>query len=268
MARKQNKIPFGYLWKSFVYLLLWTRIDMRWYPAFVFSVIVSKRGHRFDLLNTKRAFVHWCIGEGMEEGWILWSSWGFGCRWEGLWKSRLWFSRLQWCGGKLRNTKFLSLPYHFYIWFSYENPCMPLVQNKWNYPMFIFYDSVMSVIYSLFLKEKQKSVTTCLSIHEKKRKCLGYMIWSKFSSMIHVVCGVHTIFFFLASVVYVNFLGCGPRIVWPWTKVDERGKKKKLHFVFKLEKEVNLSFLICSYYRSPFDQRVKPWPLNTEENKQ
>jgi tubulin alpha len=30
--------------------------------------IVGSMGHKFDLLNTKRAFIHWYVGEGMEEG--------------------------------------------------------------------------------------------------------------------------------------------------------------------------------------------------------
>lgn len=30
--------------------------------------VISRMGHKFDLLMKKRAFVHWFVGEGMEEG--------------------------------------------------------------------------------------------------------------------------------------------------------------------------------------------------------
>jgi tubulin alpha len=29
---------------------------------------LSRIDHKFDLMHAKRAFVHWCVGEGMEEG--------------------------------------------------------------------------------------------------------------------------------------------------------------------------------------------------------
>jgi tubulin alpha len=28
----------------------------------------SRLGHKFDLMYSKRAFIHWYVGEGMEEG--------------------------------------------------------------------------------------------------------------------------------------------------------------------------------------------------------
>ena len=30
--------------------------------------VFSRLDHKFDLMYTKRAFVHWFVGEGMEEG--------------------------------------------------------------------------------------------------------------------------------------------------------------------------------------------------------
>merc|ERR1712118_399397 len=30
--------------------------------------VFSRIDHKFDLMYSKRAFVHWCVGEGMEEG--------------------------------------------------------------------------------------------------------------------------------------------------------------------------------------------------------
>ena len=33
--------------------------------------VFSRIDHKFDLMYSKRAFVHWYVGEGMEEGWLL-----------------------------------------------------------------------------------------------------------------------------------------------------------------------------------------------------
>ena len=30
--------------------------------------VISRMSHKFDLMMRKRAFVHWYVGEGMEEG--------------------------------------------------------------------------------------------------------------------------------------------------------------------------------------------------------
>lgn len=30
--------------------------------------VISRMSHKFDLMFKKRAFVHWFVGEGMEEG--------------------------------------------------------------------------------------------------------------------------------------------------------------------------------------------------------
>lgn len=30
--------------------------------------VISRVNHKFDLMYAKRAFVHWYVGEGMEEG--------------------------------------------------------------------------------------------------------------------------------------------------------------------------------------------------------
>ncbi|CAG4919712.1 unnamed protein product [Colias eurytheme] len=35
---------------------------------YVFRSMVVKLDHKFDLMYAKRAFVHWYVGEGMEEG--------------------------------------------------------------------------------------------------------------------------------------------------------------------------------------------------------
>jgi len=36
--------------------------------VFVCSEALSRIDHKFDLMYAKRAFVHWYVGEGMEEG--------------------------------------------------------------------------------------------------------------------------------------------------------------------------------------------------------
>lgn len=30
--------------------------------------VISRMDHKFDLMRNKRAFIHWYVGEGMEEG--------------------------------------------------------------------------------------------------------------------------------------------------------------------------------------------------------
>ena len=39
---------------------------LRWSPDIV-SPLISTADYKFDLLYSKRAFVHWYVGEGMEE---------------------------------------------------------------------------------------------------------------------------------------------------------------------------------------------------------
>ena len=34
----------------------------------LFVIQISRLDHKFDLMYAKRAFVHWYVGEGMEEG--------------------------------------------------------------------------------------------------------------------------------------------------------------------------------------------------------
>ena len=36
--------------------------------SFSFDELYSRIDHKFDLMYAKRAFVHWYVGEGMEEG--------------------------------------------------------------------------------------------------------------------------------------------------------------------------------------------------------
>ncbi len=38
------------------------------FDLFCFVEAWARLDHKFDLLYTKRAFVHWYVGEGMEEG--------------------------------------------------------------------------------------------------------------------------------------------------------------------------------------------------------
>ena len=46
-------------------MLDWTASELA--PAHVTQVF-SRLDHKFDLMYAKRAFVHWYVGEGMEEG--------------------------------------------------------------------------------------------------------------------------------------------------------------------------------------------------------
>jgi len=38
------------------------------YDCFCFIEAWARLNHKFDLMYAKRAFVHWYVGEGMEEG--------------------------------------------------------------------------------------------------------------------------------------------------------------------------------------------------------
>jgi hypothetical protein len=46
-------------------------MESSWYIIYIFIIggdlIASVIDHKFDLLYSKRAFVHWYVGEGMEE---------------------------------------------------------------------------------------------------------------------------------------------------------------------------------------------------------
>ncbi len=42
-------------------------IDHLWFSTTAISSAWSRLDHKFDLLYSKRAFVHWYVGEGMEE---------------------------------------------------------------------------------------------------------------------------------------------------------------------------------------------------------
>lgn len=34
----------------------------------LYKIVIFRLDHKFDLMYAKRAFVHWYVGEGMEEG--------------------------------------------------------------------------------------------------------------------------------------------------------------------------------------------------------
>jgi len=45
-----------------------SKYSMPWVRCAFGNVFFSRLDHKFDLMYAKRAFVHWFVGEGMEEG--------------------------------------------------------------------------------------------------------------------------------------------------------------------------------------------------------